>query len=273
MTPNRRRFMEELGMAAALSGLTTGEGRAQAINQVHESVTNEGTQPAAAAEVTVKQEEGNAFYWILPGERRLSPHVFGTPENPRFGSELLQTRIEQASQLPAPLCTAIPQLLKDLPFLVAAPEQARAPVSDDSIATEKLTVPTLYSDKARVTSGSFEVTYVDRQPYDLPGEPSNTADTADLTAQFTDPAGNEYELKLDHIVQPPIPGYQTGGGVMTSAWHHGITGTGSPLMPQLFAYGAFWGVGDVLINGEVATTDGFRVIHFMSTQTVRNQRY
>lgn len=49
--------------------------------------------------------------------------------------------------------SAIPQLLEDLPFLVAAPEEARAPVDDDSIAREKLAAPTLYSDNAQVTSG------------------------------------------------------------------------------------------------------------------------
>ena len=198
--------------------------------------------------------------------------VFGTPENPRFGSDLLETRIEQAKQLPAPLCNAIPQLLRDLPFLVAAPEDARERVSD-GVAREKLTAPTLYSDEAQVTSGAFEITYGDRQPYDLPGPPGDTEDTVDLDAHFTDPAGNEYELEFDHVVQPPIPGYQTGGGVLTSAWHHGITGTGSPLMPQVFAYGACWGVGDVIVNGEVATTDGFRVIHFMTTQTLRDRDY
>jgi hypothetical protein len=260
--------METLGLVAALGG----SGQVQAADPFQETATGM-SQETAAAEVTAKQEEGNVCYWVLPGERRLSPHVFGTPENPRFGSELLQTRIEQATRLPSPLSNAIPQLLEDLPFLVAVPEDVRAPTEDESIAREKLTVPSLYSDNARVTSGAFEVTYADRQPIDLPGPPGNTEDTAVLDARFTDPAGNEYELDLDHIVQPPFPGYQTGGGVLTNAWHHGITGTGSPLMPQLFAYGAFWGVGDVLVNGEVATTDGFRVIHFMTTQTVRNKRY
>jgi hypothetical protein len=74
-------------------------------------------------------------------------------------------------------------------------------------------------------------------------------------------------------VQPPIPGYETGGGVITNAWHHGLGLPGSPLMPRVYNYGAFWGVGDVVIDGEVATEDGFRVIHFMTTQTARDQDY
>lgn len=271
MTPNRRRFMQ-LGMLAALGGVARGDQKAGVSERSREEMTEEQPQSGPATEVTVKQDEGEAFYWVLPGERRLSPMIFGTPDNPRFGSDLLETRIEQARELPEPLCNAIPQLLEDLPFLVAAPEEARTPV-DDGVAREKLTVPTLYSDEARVTSGAFEITYADRQPYDLPGAPGDTEDTVELDARFTDPAGNEYELEFDHVVQPPIPGYQTGGGVLTSAWHHGMTGTGSPLMPEVFAYGACWGVGNVIINGEVATEDGFRVIHFMTTQTIRDRNY
>jgi len=74
--------------------------------------------------------------------------------------------------MPEPLDEAVPQLLQDLPPLVAAPEAGREPIGDsesDGIAQEKFTEPTLYSDNAEVTSGSFEITYQDRQPYDLPG--------------------------------------------------------------------------------------------------------
>lgn len=273
MAPSRRRFME-LGTIASLGGFATS---AQGDASVRDVVRDEpeahlNAQQASGTEVTVRQEPGEAFYWVLPGERRLSPQVFGTPEHPRFGSDHLRARIEQAKELPSPLCNAIPQLLQDLPFLVAAPEEAREPV-DDGIVHEKLTTPTLYSNEAQVTSGELELTYVDRQPYDIPGPPGETEDTVELETQFTDPAGNEYELDLDHVVQPPIPGYETGGGVLTHATHHGMTGTGSPLMAKVFNYGASWGVGDVIINGEVATTEGFRVIHMMTTQTVRDARY
>ncbi|WP_049923472.1 cupredoxin domain-containing protein [Halopiger djelfimassiliensis] len=235
-----------------------------------------GDTPDSGRDVTVRQEPENAFYWVLPGERRLSPQVFGTAENPRFGNDLLESRIEQAKELPGPLSDAIPQLLEDLPLLVAAPEEAREPIEDDEdagVAEQKFVEPNLYSDEAEVTSGSFEITYRDRQPYDTPGEPGDTADEVDLETQFTDPAGNEYELDFDHVVKPPIPGYETGGGVRVGAWHHGQTGTGSPLMAQLYDYAACWGVGDVIVNGEQATEDGFRVIHFMTTQTVRDERY
>lgn len=65
-----------------------------------------------------------------------------------------------------------------------------------------------------MTSGEFEVTDNDRQPWDTPGPPGETQATADLSTSFTDPAGNEYELDLDHIVKPPFPAYETGGGTL-----------------------------------------------------------
>ncbi|WP_207592860.1 hypothetical protein [Halomontanus rarus] len=269
MALSRRRFVE-VGALASIGGFAIGTGTSTASS----TDARDDGRADGEVEVTVRQEPDRAFYWVLPGERRLSPQVFGTAENPRRGSALLESRIEQASGFPEPLDEAVPQLLEDLPFLVAAPEEAREPIEDpDGIAQQKLVEPTLYSDEAAVTSGSFEITYRDRQPYDLRGPPGETDDTVDLDTQFTDPAGNEYELDLDHVIQPPIPGYETGGGVRVGAWHHGMTGTGSPLMPQVYDYAACWGVGDVIVNGEVATEEGFRVIHFMTTQTVRDERY
>jgi hypothetical protein len=117
-------------------------------------------EPAAGRDVTVRQDAGTTFYWVLPGERRLSPAVFGTPDDPRYGTDWLEHNVEMARQAPP---ETVPQLLQDLPFLVAAPENVRAAI-DDPVAHEKLTAPTLYNDRAKVTSGEFEVVYRDRQP-------------------------------------------------------------------------------------------------------------
>ena len=269
----RRAYLAASSLATA--GVVAGNAGGEAPEQRQQEQGGKAEQERgskAEREVVVRQKPGNTVYWVMPGERRLSPHVFGTPDNPRHGTALLEARIEQAKQLPEPLGNAVPQLLEDLPPLVAAPEGARERICPaDGIAREVFTEPTLYSDKAKVTSGEFEVTYRDHRPYDLRGPPGQTPDTVELDTTFTDPAGNEYELEFDHIVQPPIPGYETAGGVMIDAWHHGKTGTGSPLMPQLYAYAAFWGIGNVLVDGEVV--DENKLIHFMSTQTVRDKRY
>jgi hypothetical protein len=269
----------ELGALASIGGLATGA--ASARSQSEDDGSGDG---GAQQRVTVRQEEGQAFYWVLPGKRRLSPQVFGTPDTPRNGTDLLEARIEQAKGLPEPLGNAVPQLLEDLPILVAAPEEMREPVDGESrtggsgqesggIAMQRTAVPTPFGDDAQVTSGQFEIAYNDHQPYDLPGAPGDTADTVDLDAAFTDPAGNEYVIEFDHVVQRPIPGYETGGGVKVGGNLHGISGSGSPLMAQTHNYGACWGVGNVRINGEVCEQNRRKVIHFMTTQTVRNQQY
>jgi uncharacterized cupredoxin-like copper-binding protein len=275
MATTRRKVLKlgAIGTIGAVAGCTEADTGASAQNETETATTTVEEQDEDTQEgrrVTVEQGSDKTFYWVLPGERRLSPHVFGTPDAPRHGNDLLQSRIEQARGLPDPLGDAIPQLLQDLPVLVAAPEQAREPI-DDEIAHEKFVEPTLYSDRAEVTEGEFSVTYHDRQPYDLRGPPGETPDSVDLDTRFTDPAGNEYELEFDHVVQPPIPGYETAGGVITDAWHHGKTGTGSPLMPQVYSYGVCWGVGNVLVDGEVV--DENKVIHIMTTQTIRDQQY
>lgn len=88
---------------------------------------------------------------------------------------------------------------------------------------------------------------------------------------FEDPAGNEYRLEVDHVVQPPMPGYRTGGGVLTNTVHHGNTDTGSPLMPEAYTYGAFWALSDLYVNGELAQE--LMLAHFMTTETVRDADY
>ncbi|MFB6353635.1 MAG: hypothetical protein ABEJ92_06070 [Halobacteriales archaeon] len=215
--------------------------------------------------MTVKQDPGNVFYWVVPGNRRLSETVFGIPDDPRAR---LDHEVELASRLPSPLGSSVAQLLRDLPILVGLPMQART-VSDGAFGTTTMATP--FGDEGRPTAGELQITYHDRRPYDRPGPPVATPDDVDLTASFEDPAGNTYDLEVGQVFQPPIPGYETGGGVMTNAWHHGITDTGSPLMPRVYTYGAFWGIGNVRINGELA--DERKVMHFMTTQNVRKSNY
>lgn len=275
MAFRRRRFLKTgtLTVLGGVAGCTGAPSRSapavasQGNTTETETTTEQPSNQSSDKDVVVKQEPGKAFYWVLPGKRQLSPTVFGTPDQPRG---LVAPKIEQARQLPSPLNETVPELLKELPILVGVPRDKRE-LNEDCTAFTTTTFATPFSDEGRVTSGQLEVTYKDRRPYDLPGKLTDTPDSVDLKAKFTDPAGHEYQLKIGTVFQPPIPGYETGGGVMTGAWHHGITGTGSPLMPQVFAYGAFWGVGNVIIDGEVA--DEKKVIHFMTTQTVRNRQY
>jgi len=218
-------------------------------------------------QLTVKQDPNKIVYWVLPGPRRLSKKVFGTPDHPKM---LAMDKIKAAEKMVAAkkMPPSVPELLKKLPILVGVPMMAR---KQDKHGNWIFAKPSLFSDKAMIVSGSFTAHYTDVVKKDPPGPPGKTPDKATMEAKFTDPAGNKYRVVLDHVVKPPFPGYETQGGVMLNGRHHGSTGTGSPLMPEVKTYAAFWGVGDVYINGKLAQPH--RVMHMMTTEVVRDKDY
>lgn len=231
--------------------------------------SNPNTQTSSpdARTVEVKQDRGKTVYWILPGKRELGELEWGTPQHPKV---LVEPVIQQAKQLPAPLNESVPQLLSDLPILGGLPMKARA-TNEAGTAFTTTKNPTAVGDKGRIVQGSFRAVYRDRVAWDQPGQWLDAPDQVDVAASFTDPQGNEYRLNVERLWQPPIPDWQNGGGVVTDAWIHGNTGTESPLFPRVFTYGTFWGVGEVIVNGNVVNENQW--IHFMTTQTVRNQDY
>lgn len=264
------------GVGLALAGCQNDHQTSSGASGGADAYPTPQTQPLDPAEaagatdetpVEVKQEPNQVVYWVLPGPRELDPAVFGTPENPKMTLkpvlEKAQALVDQGKAPPS-----VPGLLKDLPILVGVPMKAR---ETDEQGNWVLKKPNPFSDKAKIVSGSFEATYRDLANADSPGPPGKTDDSAAMEARFTDPKGNEYRAVLDHVVKPPFPGYQTDGGVMIDGTHHGDTGTGSPLMPEVDTKAAFWGVGELYINGELAETK--RVMHMMTTEVVRTRDY
>ena len=215
----------------------------------------------------VKQDEGQVVYWVLPGPRRLDPAVFGTAADPKM---LAEPKIKAAQKMAdaGKMPPSVPALLQELPILVGVPAKARTQDGNGDLWFKQ---PNPFGNKAEIISGDFNATFTDVVKTDPPGKPGKTPDKASMEANFTDPAGNEYRVVLDHVVKPPFPGYNTEGGVMLDSTHHGDTGTGSPLMPEVDTIAAFWGVGDVYINGELAQP--MRVMHLMTTEIVRNKQY
>ena len=222
--------------------------------------TGPGPMGEAGRWLRVEQPEGRVVYWVLPGPRRIDPAVFGTPQHPETTGE------EALAQARGP----VKALLQKLPILVGLPLKLRATTPDGS-GYIQTTIPTPFGDRGRIVSGRLAVTYLDKQQGDKPGPPSATEDDVKLELAFTDPQGHRYEVKLLHVVMPPIPGYETDGGVLLDGFHHGKTGTGSPLMPKVYTYGAFWGLADLYIDGKLA--DSHKMTHCMTTNTVRDQNY
>ncbi len=213
--------------------------------------------------VEVEQPADRITYWVLPGPRVLEEEVFGTPDNPKG---LFKPKLKQAQQAKGP--PAVPDTLKKVPFMVGIPEKARSVTKDGTYIFKQ---PSAFSNKAKIISGEFETVMKDVVREDTPGKPGKTPDTAEFEAEFTDPAGNNYRVVLDHVVKPPFPGYQTQGGVFTKDDLHGATGTGTPLMPKQYTHGAWWGLGALFINGD--KVDDHRVMHLMTTKVVRDKNY
>jgi hypothetical protein len=234
---------------------------------------NAGADRATAAgdgktpDRVVKQEAGKVVYWVPPGPRRLSPEVFGTADNPKM---TLKPKLKKARQMvdAGKMPPSVPKLLQDLPILVGVPEKARAQGPDGG---QILKHPTPFPDDGRIVQGHFRAALFDEVQEDTPGKPGKTPDSAKMTAEFTDPQGNAYRVVLDHVVKPPLPGYETEGGVMLDSVHHGSTGTGTPLMPQVWTVGALWGIAEVYVNGELKADH--QVVHLMTSETVRDTDY
>ncbi|WP_459192877.1 hypothetical protein [Halosimplex sp. J119] len=257
MAPQRRDVLKAGGIAAL--GALGGAHVADVPVNVARAQSDASTE-YPEIRLAVHQDSGQAVNWVLPAKRRIDEFVFGTPDEP------INTGQHWVNVAEGPVA----DLLRDQTYQVGLPLEQRETTEDDSAYTVT-TFDSFASPSRQEVSGELDLTYVDRRPWDRPGAGTDTPDTVELTATFSDPADNEYRLEVDQVFQPPIPSWQTGGGVVTNSWLHGVTGTGSPLLPTAFTYGAFWGLGNVVVNGEVRNRR--QVIHFMTTQMIRKSDY
>jgi len=179
---------------------------------------------------------GTGVLWVLPGLRRLDPNIFGTPQQP-LGFE---------PGVGVPLGNRL--------------------TNEDGSAYTTTKNPTPFGDKAITTSGDFSLKVVDATSNDGPA----TDDQVTFTSAFAGPDGKEYTIKVDRVLNSG-PNHTFLGGVGTNFVHHGRTGIGFKMMPQLFAYVAFWGVAELSIDGEVVASNRF--IHAMLTENVRDELY
>jgi len=176
--------------------------------------------------------EGGEVRWILPGVRKLDPAIFGTPGDP---------------------------LRTDL-----IPEAMRA--TDGDLYTTQ--GPTPFSDKSAPIEGHARVRVVDTTS--VAG--STTLDKINAKFEFTSPDGEtEYTVVVKDAL-PEIPDHENFGGVGINALQHGATGIGTPLMPQLMAFIAFWGKADLYVNGVIqnGADNQMRFVHFMLSERVRS---
>ncbi len=189
-------------------------------------------------EVTLNQPEDGAANFLMPGPRKLDPTVFGTADNPK------------GTDTPA--------------IVLGVPEEMRAVAEDGTLMTKG---PTPFGDKAMTVQGGITGRFVDATAMDG----ARTQDQIDFTATFQSPNGQDvYKV----VVKKPAPhGWfnPTGGGVQTDFIQHGVTKWGTELMPTLWSYISFWGMGNIYKNDELIAEG--RVVHGMLTEFVRKAPY
>jgi len=177
---------------------------------------------------------GTNVRWILPGPRELDPDIFGTPDLP-LGFE----------------------------HDIGVPLEARL-TNEDGTAYTTTAGPTPFSDNFADIEGSFDLLVVDVTALDG----MESQDQVSLTTSFVGPNGKEYSITVDRVI-PVGPDHPFLGGVGTNFIQHGATGIGTKLSPQVFSYVAFWGIGELSVDGEVVASN--RVVHGMLTNVVRNE--
>lgn len=191
--------------------------------------------------VTITQTNGDVHV-ALPDYRRLDPDVFGTVAMPRaFGG--------------TPVAEGVPLTLRD--------------TSSGGQEYTRLNKKTPFGQANIVMyHGKLTITLEDATATDA----ARSDDSVQFDASWQDAAGNVYEVRCHHVYPHGAPnGHPTFGGVVLNHLMHGSSRVGTPLMPTLFCYAAFWGPGEVLKNGQVL--DGGRLVHGMLTEGVRGKNY
>jgi len=189
-------------------------------------------------EVSIEQNSGGVFV-ILPSPRKLDPHVFGTPEMPRA--------------------------IAGTPGINGMPPMARKTEGGKFTETQN---PNPFGDKNVVMAdGRLQINATDATATDA----SETNDQVQIQATWNDAEGNTYEVRCCEMLAASGMEFPTFGGVVTNHILHGSSRIGTALMPTEYTYFAFWGMGEVLKNGEV--TDKPRLIHGMLTEYVRKEGY
>jgi len=190
--------------------------------------------------VTVMADQSNgATQWVLPGPRELDPAVFGTPDHPAMWN-----------QAPFPLIGIAPNMRQSMGGKYTIVDHA-----------------TPFSDWRAIGMGDLHMNITDLTAIDG----ATTKDKINFVASFESP-DKMHSYKV--VVKRPMPhgfGYPSFGGVVTDHMMHGGTGIGTSLMPSMYTYATFWGIGDVYVDGRL--TNPNQIVHMMVTEGVRGKHW
>jgi len=225
---------EQMQMMSKLQKMAPAHGYLNA----HKNIDKPSGLLGGPIKINIAQNSGGVFV-SLPDKRKLDPNVFGNPKMPRA--------------------------VAGTPGINGLPPMARG-VENGAYTTMKM--PSPFGDKYVVMAdGKLHLEAVDATATDA----AKTDDTVKMMASWKDKAGNTYEVRCCKMMAAHGMEFPTFGGVVTNHILHGFTRIGTALMPSEFAYFAFWGMGQVMKNGEVL--DKPRLIHGMLTEYVRKEGY
>ncbi|MGI9304789.1 MAG: hypothetical protein ACR2RB_19105 [Gammaproteobacteria bacterium] len=177
--------------------------------------------------------------WILPGQRALDPALFGTPAAP-LGFE--------------------PD--------VGVPVGGRL-TNNDGTAFTTTAGPVPFSNRFADVTGGYRMSVRDRTLDD----DLKSKDTINFQAKLTSPDGaRSYKVRVKRILPVGVL-HPVFGGVGINMLHHGMTGIGTKLQPTAPTIAAFWGIGNISVDGALSPQGKDRLVHGMITCSVRNENY
>ncbi len=225
---------EQMEMMGKLQKMAPAHGYLNA----HKNVDKPSGLLGGPIKINIAQNSGGVFV-SLPDKRKLDPSVFGNPKMPRA--------------------------VAGTPGINGLPPMARGEANG---AYTSMKMPSPFGDKYVVMAdGKLHLEAVDATATDA----AKTDDRVRMMASWKDKAGNTYEVRCCKMLAAHGMEFPTFGGVVTNHILHGFTRIGTALMPSEYAYFAFWGMGQVMKNGEVL--DQPRLIHGMLTEYVRKEGY
>ncbi|MDX8391487.1 MAG: hypothetical protein R8K53_02810 [Mariprofundaceae bacterium] len=209
-----------------------------AFTKAHAMNPNPPDRWGGAVTVSANQS-GGATQWVLPGPRALDSAVFGTPDHPAMWN-----------QAPFPLIGVPPKLRQSM--------NGKYTIVDHA---------TPFSDWRAIGVGDLNMNLTDLTAIDG----ASTKDKIDFVATFESP-DKMHGYKV--VVKKAMPhgfGYPSFGGVVTDHLMHGGTGIGTSLMPTMYTYATFWGIGDIYVDGRL--TNPNQIVHMMVTEGVRGKHW
>jgi len=206
--------------------------------KAHAGVENPPELLGGPIQVSITQDGGGVFV-ALPDERELDPHVFGTPEMPRAFAG-------------TPGINGVPPMARGAEGGEYTEMKKKSPFGDAHVVMGG----------ANLMIEATDITAVDG---------ATTQDQVKFQASWQDDAGNTYAVRCCAMMASHGIEFPTFGGVLTNHLLHGFTRLGTALMPTEYSWFAFWGMGQVLKNGEVMAEP--RLVHGMLTEYVRTEGY